>query len=102
VSNDKNLYDRRWRKRRAEQLRDHPLCALCMKLHRRVTVATIADHVVPHRGDHVLFEGPLQSVCKPCHDSVKQQQEKSGSFRGCDADGWPLDPCHPWRQEEKR
>jgi 5-methylcytosine-specific restriction enzyme A len=57
------LYDYRWQKRRKAQLRAHPLCAFCMK-QGRVTVAVVADHVIPHRGAATLFDGPLQSLCK--------------------------------------
>lgn len=92
------LYDYRWQKRRAQQLRDHPLCKLCMDVRGRVTPATVADHVTPHRGDPVLFEGPLQSLCKQCHDSIKKQIEASGTYGGCDLNGYPLDPNHPWNQ----
>lgn len=91
------LYGRRWRARRERQLRDHPLCAMCDRT-GRVTAATVADHVVPHRGDPVLFEGPLQSLCQPCHDGPKQGQERTGVLRGVGADGLPLDPAHPWRR----
>lgn len=87
----------RWQRRRAAQLREHPLCAICEKL-GRVTAATVADHVVPHRGDEASFwEGALQSLCTSCHSSIKQQQEKSGTFGGCDERGMPLDPSHWWR-----
>jgi 5-methylcytosine-specific restriction protein A len=38
------------------------------------------DHIVPHRGDPVMFWDPnnLQSVSKAWHDSVKQSQERRG------------------------
>ena len=94
----KSLYDRRWRKRRAFQLMEHPLCRLCMEVWGRRSAATIADHIVPHRGDPELFDGPLQSLCKSCHDSLKQQVEKSGRIKGCDMRGIPLDRNHPWRK----
>jgi 5-methylcytosine-specific restriction protein A len=56
----------------------------------RITAATIADHVVPHRGDVALFfGGELQSLCKTHHDSAKQAFEKSGKMRGCDVNGYP-------------
>lgn len=96
-----SLYDRRWQKRRAEQLRLHPLCRLCMDVRGLVTVATVADHIEPHRGDPAKFAGPLQSLCKSCHDSWKQQQEKSGRIKGCDLHGMPLDPSHPWNRETR-
>lgn len=36
----------------------------------RVTVATVVDHVVPHRSDTTLFwdeHGNWQSLCAACH-----------------------------------
>lgn len=41
--------------------------------------ATVADHVVPHRGDVAAFwAGELQSLCTPCHSQAKQAEERSG------------------------
>jgi 5-methylcytosine-specific restriction protein A len=56
----------------------------------RVEVATIADHIEPHRGDMDKFwNGPLQSLCGICHSAVKQREE-SGGHLGCGLDGVPL------------
>lgn len=65
----RHLYNTtRWRKRRALQLHEQPLCAAC-EAEGRVTAATVADHVVPHKGDEVAFwEGALQSMCAECHN----------------------------------
>lgn len=72
-------YDYRWQKARERYLEVHPLCVYCEKI-GRTTAARIVDHVVPHRGDMVLFwdQGNWQSLCKPCHDSVKQAEEAAG------------------------
>ena len=95
----KSLYDRAWQRRRAEQLRLHPLCAMCLSFDGRVTPANVADHITPHRGDAALFAGPLQSLCKPCHDSRKQAIERGAPYlKGCDARGYPIDPAHPWNR----
>lgn len=91
-----HLYDRKWRKRRAKQLAEEPLCRICLALYGRSVPATVADHITPHRGDPGLFAGPLQSLCATCHSSTKQELEASGRIRGCDAEGRPLDPAHPW------
>lgn len=94
----KRLYGtKRWFQLRHQQLSLHPLCALCEKL-GKVKLAKVADHKVPHRGDEKLFFDPanLQSLCKTCHDGAKQQLEKSGTLRGCDVDGMPLDERHHW------
>jgi 5-methylcytosine-specific restriction endonuclease McrA len=65
---------------------------MCAQL-GRTTAATVVDHVIPHRGDIGLFwKGALASSCKPCHDGAKQQYELTGKLRGCDVDGYPLDP----------
>lgn len=96
MKQSKSLYDRHWRKRRSEQLRLHPLCRLCADIWGRVTAATVADHITPHRGNPVLFAGPLQSLCASCHSGWKQQLETSGRIRGCDASGIPLDRAHHW------
>ena len=92
------LYDRRWRARREQQLRNHPLCRLCMDMRGLVVAATVADHVEPHRNDPIKFEGPLQSLCKACHDSWKQALESGGHMKGCDLTGMPLDPNHAWNK----
>ncbi len=65
-----------WQRRRAHQLASEPLCRVCAAA-GKVTPATIADHVIPHRGDWTLFAGgELQSLCKFHHDSTKQAAEE--------------------------
>lgn len=66
----------RWRRQAKAQLTADPICAICYG-NGHITAASIADHVEPHRGDHDLFwHGPLQSLCAPCHSSVKQREER--------------------------
>jgi 5-methylcytosine-specific restriction endonuclease McrA len=85
----------RWRRVAKHQLREHPLCAFCLK-RGTVTAASVADHIEPHKGDQDLFwNGALQSLCKLCHDSAKAQQEKRGYCTDIGVDGWPIDPLHP-------
>jgi 5-methylcytosine-specific restriction protein A len=73
----------RWRNLRLMQLRSNPLCRLC-KEQGRDTEATVADHLVPHRGDPALFwHGTLQSLCDPCHSSVKQREERAAARSRC-------------------
>ncbi len=95
------LYNRqRWRRRSKQFLAANPLCRFCEAV-SRVTMAVLVDHKVPHKGDPELFwdETNWQSMCKLCHDGAKQELEKSGRIRGCDAHGRPLDPAHPWNQQ---
>jgi 5-methylcytosine-specific restriction endonuclease McrA len=78
-----------WQRRRRQQLLAHPLCKFCGE-RGQVVRATVVDHVKPHRGDWNLFVlGALQSLCAPCHNSIKQKLEQERP--GVDADGWPLD-----------
>lgn len=62
------------------------------------TLATVVDHVEPHKGDVTLFYDPdnLQSLCKDHHDSTKAREEHGGAEIGCDKDGIPLDAGHRW------
>jgi 5-methylcytosine-specific restriction enzyme A len=63
-------YGPHWRRARAAYLARHPLCVRC---HAKgcVEPSTTVDHVVPHRGDPVLFwdERNWQGLCKRCHDA---------------------------------
>ena len=92
-------YDRwyslnRWRKRAKAHLRREPLCAMCLR-QGKVTPATIADHIEPHKGDEMVFWfGPLQSLCKH-HNGSKQMLEHRGYDTAIGSDGWPIDPKHP-------
>lgn len=62
-------YTQKWRKASRRYLQGHPLCVQCLKRGRYVR-ATVVDHIVPHRGDQVLFwdQDNWQALCKPCHD----------------------------------
>lgn len=94
----KRLYSTKaWHRMRARQLRDNPTCAYCAEI-GQLTAASVVDHVIPHRGNETLFydQKNLQSLCKQCHDSVKQQLEVTGVRRGCDTSGNPLDKNSAW------
>ncbi len=72
-------YDSRWTKARATFLRSNPLCAECGRS-GRVMAAIVVDHIQPHRGDQILFwdRNNWQPLCKTCHDSIKQREERRG------------------------
>ena len=79
---------RRWKALRIAQLQREPLCRMCAP---KVTPATIADHIKPHRGNlNGFWHGQLQSLCASCHSGAKQSLEKSGKVRGCDENGIPF------------
>ena len=92
----------RWGRIRKAQLTEHPLCKFCLE-QGRLTVATIADHVEPHRGDiNQFWVGKLQSLCLQCHVSTKHFIELNGYRPDIGLDGWPLDPRHPVYARQKR
>jgi len=95
----RHLYNRQaWKGpkgRRARQLAQEPLCRLCAR-NGRITPATVADHIEPHKGDETLFwKGRLQSLCAPHHDAAKQSIDRQGFGGECDETGWPTDHRHP-------
>lgn len=65
-------YDYRWQQARDTFLRQHPLCQCeeCQGGRLRVTLASVVDHKIPHRGDTRLFwdQSNWQAMAKPCHD----------------------------------
>jgi len=71
-------YNYAWQKARLVHLAAQPLCIYCDRA-GRVTAASVVDHKVPHRGDKTLFwdRSNWQSLCKPCHDEVKQAEERA-------------------------
>jgi 5-methylcytosine-specific restriction protein A len=89
----------KWRAWSQHWLREHPLCAFC-EIKNKVTAAAICDHKVAHKGDPRLFwdSTNLQSLCRPCHESMKKQVESRGYSTEVGLDGYPVDHRHPWYQ----
>jgi len=84
-----------WLRRRKLQLRQEPLCVMCLK-RGLVTPARVVDHIEPHNGDWDKFRlGDLQSLCADCHDRHKRRIDLHGYSNEIDKDGWPTDPRHP-------
>lgn len=72
----KRGYTKKWEKARAAFLRQNVLCAE----HRRQghnVVATVVDHIVPHRGDMRLFwdRSNWQALCETCHNAKTARGE---------------------------
>ncbi|WCK77575.1 HNH endonuclease [Agrobacterium fabrum] len=82
----------RWQRLREAQLDAEPLCRFCLAI-EDVTEATVCDHVKPHRGDEVLFYDPgnLQSLCAPCHDTLKARIERGQQAVVIGVDGYPVE-----------
>ena len=98
----KRPYDlRRWRKIAKQQLRDHPLCTMCLQ-RGEVVPAAVVDHVVPHKRDsNIFWFGTLQSLCVQHHNGAKQQFEHRGYNTDIGSDGWPTDSKHPVYRTQK-
>lgn len=81
--------------RKACLLRDRYQCRIRMSGCR--INASLADHIVPHRGDMRLFFDltNLQASCKHCHDSHKKRAENRDYDGAVDSFGWPVDENHP-------
>lgn len=69
-------YDYTWQKARKQHLASHPLCVMCQAA-GQVKLATVVDHITPHRGDMTLFwdESNWQSLCATHHSRDKQREE---------------------------
>lgn len=69
-----------WRSLRWEVLtRDHFTCQMCDLIEPN-TSKLVGDHKTPHKGDKALFfdMSNVWTLCKDCHDGVKQREERQG------------------------
>lgn len=77
-SSTKRGYGYKWQQRRKQFLQrpENVCCVYCARLGLTV-VATVVDHIKPHRGDQELFwdENNWQSLCSSCHSGIKQREE---------------------------
>lgn len=71
-------YSNQWLAASKAFLTAHPMCAECEKQGRH-TPATEVDHIIPHKGDKVLFwnRDNWQALCHRCH-SAKTAREDGG------------------------
>ena len=60
-------------------LKRNPLCVAC-RAEGRLECATVVDHIVPHKGDPILFwdRTNWQSMCKSCHDAKTAREGRWG------------------------
>lgn len=90
-------YDAKWQALQARHLRNNPYCARCGH------PAQMVDHKVTVAKAPQLRLDPcnLQSLCLSCH-AIKTKRmdcgQASGIMPDTDANGWPLDPAHPWNK----
>jgi 5-methylcytosine-specific restriction endonuclease McrA len=88
---------RRWKdKRWAVLVRDQFTCRMCGRIEADTSLL-VCDHIEPHRGDVEKFwSDPCQTLCKTCHDSVKQHEEIAARMAGDDIAGKPASYRPDW------
>jgi len=95
----------RWQRFRQHKLRRDPLCESCLQF-GKIEPANVVDHRVPISagGDPFPPLDELASLCERCHNTktrAEQLGETNWFYKGCDINGMPLDPRHPWNLERK-
>jgi len=96
-----------WKRLRLEALeRDGHRCAVC-GVDVSAPGAAVVDHIesVKARPDLALALGNLRTLCRE-HDNQAHREKGSGgerdarfTIKGCDENGYSLDPNHPWHGE---
>lgn len=68
----------RWFTLRRIILTRNPLCVMC-RAAGRVVVASVVDHIEPHKGAMTLFWSleNLQGLCASCHSGPKRREENA-------------------------
>lgn len=93
----------RWQKLRLAKLCESPVCVICEKRGHTV-VATTVDHVKPiSQGGNAFpdLDG-LMALCERCHNEKTAGFDRTHGnasnrrFKGCDANGHPIDPADGW------
>ncbi|MDH4992066.1 HNH endonuclease [Aquamicrobium lusatiense] len=90
--------------RQQSLVRDLYTCQRCNCLlitgNRNHPRAAVVNHKTPHKGDEALFFAleNTEAVCKSCHDTLIQREEKRGFTIGSDINGRPIDVNHPWNR----
>jgi 5-methylcytosine-specific restriction protein A len=87
----------RWQALREQVLSEEPLCRYCLEM-GQLSPSEHVDHIKPVRThtDLAFTRDNLQGLCAPCHDGVKQREEKAGHRIGVGIDGVPVDENHHW------
>lgn len=94
-----------WQRLRLLKLATDPLCSGCTAMGLGPVKANTVDHVVPISDGGPAFPGldGLNSYCPGCHSAKTARGCEAGAIKttkprkGCDANGNPLDPSHPWK-----
>ena len=106
-SSGKRIYNSAaWDRVRKLKLSRTPLCEECTRTGRIVTADTV-DHVVALKDGGAPFDlENLRSMCATCHNrktsyvdgGFGHKRKTRAPLKGCDVNGMPLDPEHPWNR----
>lgn len=93
-----------WQRLRHAKLSEAPLCEACARRGRHM-IAEHVDHVVSIASGGKAFPAldGLMALCPSCHSIKTNAKDRKGgkgvAFKGCDVNGLPLDPDHPFLAE---
>ena len=85
-----------WRRLRAAVLAEEPLCRTCWA-RGTTTPATDVDHADGDPTNNA--DSNLVPLCHSCHSRKTQADMGKRVSYGCDSNGMPNDPSHPWFQK---
>ena len=91
----------RWQRLRKVKLSENPLCETCER-RERMTPAVDVDHVlaIARGGPAFPTMAGLRALCHSCHSIKTNALDRAGgkgvAIKGCDVNGLPLDPDHPF------
>ncbi|MEZ1953708.1 HNH endonuclease [Pseudomonas asiatica] len=91
-----------WKELRAQVLAEEPLCRWCLARGLYVP-STDVDHIKDSREDYSddNRRENLTAMCRECHSLKTARDMGKRVHLGCDVNGMPIDPDHPWNREEK-
>ena len=89
-----------WKKLRALVLAEEPLCRWCL-LRGLYVASTDVDHIKDSRDDYSDDNARvnLAALCHECHSLKTARDMGKSVYLGCDLNGMPIDPEHPWNLE---
>ena len=61
---------------------ENPFCVKCYE-EGHITMATVVDHIIPHRGDQKLFwdRGNWQSLCEHHHNVKTMTEDRNVEYK---------------------
>lgn len=75
-------YGSKWQRERRKFLESNPFCVKCYE-EGHITMATVVDHIKPHRGDRKLFwdRGNWQPLCEHHHNVKTMTEDRYVEYR---------------------